>query len=459
MARRENQGMQIAMIIFIITTLIFMLTTYLAYSSMTRLAGENEDLKSQKSTSDNAARAAEQLAASLKQSIGLDPAMADAEVTQQVEQAVSNNSIAEENQTFLGIIDELNKRITDLSGNLARANQDIQQLRQEKQDAIMVEQQKLAVARENEAKAQADFNLATKDKADYFAENKSRNDQYVAAANRAKTERDQAVQTADKRVSEAERRVAIQQDLIKDKVEQLKKYQSDTPDQYDGRILGVVAATKTVLIDRGRADGLRPKMVFGVYDAEDTNVRTAKKKASIEITNLLGDHRAQARITQIDHVNPVVTDDFIASPAWSPGETLGIALVGEMDIDDDGLDDREYVRNLIRLGGGRIDAESTPSGTTGSVSVNTRYIVVGQGNIEKEAKDLLQQADEMSVERMSISEFLDLMGYAGRSRAVTYDGVLRPGDFAPKPSARRSQPASTQFRPRAPLPRRSQPRS
>ena len=41
-ARRDNQGIQIAMIVFILTTLAFMLTTYLAYSSRNTLQGELE---------------------------------------------------------------------------------------------------------------------------------------------------------------------------------------------------------------------------------------------------------------------------------------------------------------------------------------------------------------------------------------------------------------------------------
>lgn len=458
MARRENQGMQIAMIIFIITTLIFMLTTYFGYSSSTRLAGENEELQSQLNTAQSGTRSAESLSSTLKQTIGLDPAMADDEVTQQIEAAVKQNAIAAENQTFLGIIDELNKRVSDLSVNLARANQDIQKLRKEKQDALAVEAQKLAAARENENKAQEGYAAAVQEKEDYFAKAKSENDQLTAATNKAKSERDQALATADKKVTEAEKRVEQQQYIIDDRTERLRKFTSDTPDQYDGRILGVVAATGRVLLDRGRADGLRPKMMLSVYDAEDTNLRTAKKKASIEVTKILSDHRAEARITDTDYVNPIIKDDFIASPAWSPGESLGIALVGKMDFDSDGLDDRDYIRNLIQRGGGKIDAEEIDGKITGKVSVNTRYVVVGDGQLK--ADGLLQQAEDLSVERMSVSELLDLMGFAGRSRAVTYDGVLRPGDFAPKAERTpRAMPTSTKFRPRSPLPRRSTPRS
>lgn len=462
MARRENQGMQIAMILFIITTLVFMLTTYLAYSAMTRLAGEVEDLNSKVATANNSARSAETLAATLKEKIGLDAAMADGEATQQVEQAVAKNAFAPENQTFLGIVDELNKRVTELSTNLARANQDNQKLRQEKQAAIALEQTKLAAARENEAKAQAGFSEAVKEKEDYFATNKVNNDKYLAQAQKAKADAIAAKRDADKLVSAANAQVKRKDNIIQDRTKTIQEMTTDTPDKYDGRVLGVVAATKTVLLNIGQADGLRPKMVLGIYDSDDSNVRTATRKASVEVTKVLGAHTAEARITETDYRHPIIRDDLVFSATWSPGETLGVALLGKMDIDKDGLDDRDYIRNLISLSGGRVDAEDVDGQIRGGVTVNTRYIVIGDAEFtteDNEARALLNQSEDLAIEQMSVSELLDLMGYAGRSRAITYDGVLRPGDFAAeREGVLRSTPTSTKFRSRRPLTRRTSPK-
>ena len=66
---------------------------------------------------------------------------------------------------------------------------------------------------------------------------------------------------------------------------------------------------------------------------------------------------------------------------WSPGSRIGIALVGKMDIDKDGRDDREYVKNMIVLNGGKIDAEDGGERIKGEVTFNTRYVVVGEGRV------------------------------------------------------------------------------
>ena len=469
MARRENQGIQIAMIVFILLTLVFMLTTYFGYSASTRLQGEVDSLQSEVNTARDSVRSAETLSSGLKTRIGFDPGMDDAEVGRLVEESVTSTfgqGLAEENQTFLGIIQELNNQVTKLTAELASSNKSNQDLREKMLQDIATEQKKLADARANETKAQEDFNTVTNEAQASRSQLEATAQKFQDAANKANADKNTAVAKAEQERDAAASALGSKEEIIKIRTRERDELLVDTPDQYDGKILGVVAATKTVLINRGRADGVRAKMTFSVYDADDMNARTAKKKASLEVTRVLGDHRAEARITQINHVDPPISNDHIATPAWSPGESLGFALVGKMDIDKDGLDDREEVRLLITRGGGRIDAEEVvvdsggdkTSEVTGSVSVETRYVVVGDGALL--GKGLLQQADDFSVERLSVSELLDLLGSTSRARAVTYDGTLRPGDFAPKSdSVRRRMPASTNFRPRTPLRRRAIPRT
>jgi len=469
MARRENQGIQIAMIVFILLTLVFMLTTYFGYSASTRLQGEVDALESKVEAANSSVRDAETLSSSLKTRIGFDPGMEDSEVGRLVEESVTSTygqGLAEENQTFLGIIQELNNQVTKLTADLAVSNKSNQDLRQEMQLALASEQKKLADARANETKAQADFSTAISDNQESRSKLEAESRKYQDAANKANADRNTAVSAAEKQRDEALARKDQLDDIIGIRTRELNEMRVDTPDQYDGRILGVFAATKTVLIDLGREDGLRPKMTFSVYDADDMNARTAKKKASLEVTRILGDHRAEARITQLDHVDPIIRNDHIATSAWSPGESLGFALVGKMDIDKDGLDDRDEIRTLITRGGGRIDAEEVivqtgrdkTSKVTGAISVNTRYVVVGDGELSGDG--LLQQADDFSVERMSVSELLDLLGATSRARAVTYDGTLRPGDFAPRSDkVQRRRPTSTNLLNRTPLRRRTIPRT
>lgn len=463
MARRDNQGIQIAMIVFILTTLLFMVTTYFGYSSSTALKGELEKAKSDLSAAEGQRNSAETLATDLKTAIGIDPATDDAGTKARVAELTAQygQGLLPENQNLLGIIQERTQRVTDLSQQLATAAQQNQQLRVETSGALAAKDAELANAKAREAEAHQGFSLAMKEKNDYIAANDAVNKGYLDAKNQMKIDLDKAtaesqtlVAAAQKERDEAIRRAQMKQD-------ELNVIKNDTPDQYDGRVLGVVPATKTVLLDVGRADGIMPKVSFTIYDSGDNNVRTATKKASVEVTRVLGAHRCEARITDTDYVNPIVRNDFIYSPVWSPGTRIGIALLGDMDYDQDGLDDREYLRSLIERNGGRIDAEDVDGVMKGTMTVDTRYIVVGEGELMDSANDMLRRAKELTIERMSVDELLDLISPPGRARSIRFGkGAVRPSDFAPEPYEKtRTTPSGRPFRQRAPLPRRERPRS
>ena len=463
MARRDNQGIQIAMIVFILTTLLFMVTTYFGYSSTTSLKGALAEAESNNENASRGLVAAETLATYLKEKIGIEPSANEDATRTQVDNLVTNaygQGLAPESQTFIGIIQDRSARVTQLAQQLATANTNLQQLRGELEDQKKTSAAMLADAQAREKKAQEDFNLANQEKAEYISKNDASNRTLVDERNAMQTKLDQTVAKTASEVAQAEkeRLAAVRRaGMLQDEINVIKQ---DTPDQYDGRIVGVVAATKTVLLDVGKADGLRPKMTFSVFDAEDNNVRTAKKKASIEVTRVLGDHSSEARITDTDFVNPIVQDDFVYSPIWSPGTQLSVALVGEMDVDQDGRDDRELVRNLITRNGGKIDAEDVNGEIQGTMTVNTRYIIIGQGQLEGKANDMVGMAKDLTIERMSVTELMELLSPPGRAHSVSYNGVLRPGDFAPKPRAGfiRESTGSTSFRKRTPTPLRDFPK-
>ena len=75
MARRDNQGIQIAMIVFILTTLLFMVTTYFGYSSSTALKGQVAQLEGDLQNANSSLSSAVAFATNLKTLVGLDGAM------------------------------------------------------------------------------------------------------------------------------------------------------------------------------------------------------------------------------------------------------------------------------------------------------------------------------------------------------------------------------------------------
>ena len=460
MARRDNQGIQIALIVFILTTLLFALATYFGYASSTSLQAKLDQANTDLGTATNRADTAVRTTTSFKEKIGLDGAADDNSALAQVDQWLGSygQGLTDENKTLVSIIENLNTRVTSLNTDLASANRDNQRLRRDMEDAIAAEQKKLEVARTNENKAHEDFQTKLTEYQQLDQRSKQAIADQAAEANKAVADRNQKVTAAQNEVAAAKQQEDIARRLVDVRTEELNKIRNDIPDAYDGNVVGVDARTKTVLIDLGRADGLRPKMTFSVFDAEFTNVRSARKKATIEITRVVSDHSAQARITDANETDPIIRNDYIYSPIWSPGETLGIALIGEFDLDRDGLDDRDYIRNLIAMNGGRIDAEETrdENGQTkrsGKIDVNTRYLIVGDGQID--ASGLMEDANTYAVEKMSTSELLDLMSSPGRARTIRYDGVARPGDFSPEEQINGKRNTAERFRPRSPLTRRN----
>ena len=465
MARRDNQGIQIAMIVFILTTLVFMVTTYFGWSSSKKLQGELSDLQSRFDAADGGLRSSEQLVSELKALIGLPSEVEDDEEIQStVNKTVETygQGLPSENQNFQDILEKMSRDSLKIRGELAVLRDENKGLHSEVEQIRKTEVALVAKARAGETQAVADLNRMQQQAQAYQTKQDGVRNKLAQDLDASKRAMNDLQAKTDATVAQAQGDLRQTKLILELKTKQITEMTVDRPDQFDGNVVGVVAATGTVWLNVGRAEGLRRKTTFSVWDAGDSNVRTAKRKASIEVTRILGDHRSEARITDPDYLNPIVRGDHIFSPIWSPGQKLGIALVGSMDIDGDGTDDRHYIRNLIEINGARIDAEDVDGKVQGEMTVNTRYLVVADiddGEDQNPAlTPMLNDAVKLGIEQTSLDELLDLMGYAGRARSVSFTGVVRPGDFAPKPrdGVTAISTGSTSYSKRTPLPRRDQ---
>jgi hypothetical protein len=101
-----------------------------------------------------------------------------------------------------------------------------------------------------------------------------------------------------------------------------------------------------------------------------------------------------------------------------------------MDINKDGVDDYDLVRNIILMNGGMIDAELRPDGTRiGNISPNTRYFVVGErpdentsSDTQKKFNTFYQDSQNLSVKKIQVNELLALMGWKSDERTVELAG-------------------------------------
>lgn len=172
-------------------------------------------------------------------------------------------------------------------------------------------------------------------------------------------------------------------ETVAKQMDELTKFVNLDFENPQGEIIKTTNGGTTVWVNLGRDDGLREGVAFTVIDESAVNTSQAKDKAHLVITRVVEDHPhlCQAKVTDYDPRNPIMTGDKVYSPAWRPGRTVGFALVGEMDINGDFKNDIEEVRELIRRSGGQIDAEMDAKGNRlpnlPGMSPNTAFLVLG----------------------------------------------------------------------------------
>jgi hypothetical protein len=209
-----------------------------------------------------------------------------------------------------------------------------------------------------------------------------------------------------------------------------------------GEVKWVNQQNGTVWINLGRADSLDRQISFSVYSADSTDLGKATKKASIEVTKLLGDHMAEARVLEDKVSDPILPGDKIHTPIWSPGDQRHFALAGLIDVDGDGSSDQPYVLNLIRMNGGVVDAYVDEAAkdrpVVGKITTGTRYLILGAAPTDakgdshnmKNYSAMIGAADAAGVEKITAAQLLEMMGNPSGPKVVRY-GAAGAKDFKP----------------------------
>jgi hypothetical protein len=113
-------------------------------------------------------------------------------------------------------------------------------------------------------------------------------------------------------------------------------------------------------VNVSRSMGARPQMRFTIFDSKSAGIPTDKPKGSIELISV-GDRESIARIVKTDRsIDPMRVGDFVYSPAWSANDPMRFALIGKIDLNRDGRDDREDLKRMIESAGGIVDYDLPP---------------------------------------------------------------------------------------------------
>lgn len=260
-------------------------------------------------------------------------------------------------------------------------------------------------------------------------------------AQRAEKEKRDLLARADALTKERDELTKINEQLGK-KIEQMSGEDFQYP---QGRITEVADGGSTVYLNLGKADGLRPGVRFGVLDDAVSRVADAKPKARLEVVevNQQTEHLSRARVLPDRRGQTILRGDKVYSPVWQPGRKVNIGLVGKMDIDRDGKDDRDTIKSLILQNGGDITVELKPDGRQeGALTVDTRWLVIGDefkiigGTLEganeiaaKKRAELEQQAKGMGITRIDLDKLMGWLRGSGEEDVVPLGTATRASDF------------------------------
>lgn len=239
-------------------------------------------------------------------------------------------------------------------------------------------------------------------------------------------------------------------------------------DRPDGYLTYVDYARGEVRTSITYSMGARPQMVMTIFDAASPGIPTEKPKGTIELI-WVGERYSLARIKETkSKIDPLRTGDIVYSPAWSPNEPMRFALIGKMDVNRDGKDDRADLIRMIEAAGGVVDYDlpPPPGKERGKISgrdawyvtddPETRGLLRDESNpkedlgtiefrefLEKQSA-ALREARDNGVRPMLIGRLLNYLGYdfhapvVGRAEAIDKNAMkllTRPRPDAKKAAA------------------------
>jgi hypothetical protein len=439
---RENQDLQIALIISVMLTIMLGVATFICYRQYTDTAKSLQAAQADGNKRKDEADKARNDAIQLKRCLGVAETEGIENISLQFNEDMKKygGTYPQEAQFYRPLVEKLFQALKDKDKELADTKDESQKL------------QNKYVLREKSKDAQFKLfdDMVNSVKQDLQTQTDKFQKDREELTKEAGAIKDQ-LQNAQKEAATLYTKIAEQ---LKDSDAQLKKTRllagslreenakltNPVMDNPDGTVRWVNQRNGTVWIDVGRGDNLPTLTTFAVYPAEITNMGEGAKKADIEVTQILGDHLAEARILEDKIPNPIMPGDKIHTPIWSPGDKRHFALAGFMDIDGDGKNNMQLLRNLINMNGGVVDSSVDENGKqVGDMTIQTRYVVLGDNPEEKgdtKGSEVFSKmkvdAQNLGIQKISLKELLDRMGYKPQAHVVSFGPGANPNDFKPK---------------------------
>ena len=442
MAAREHQGMQIALIIFVVLTISLIVTSYWFFdqfkNEQKKFQGEVKHAQKSEAEQKVAIENLEKIKRMMNFGARDEVSTMEGEFKKDMEKFAK--TFPESNQHYRFVVQELDKQIKKQNASLIDAQQREAVLIDKGKKDETVKVAELANYEQADQKTKQDA-AAERDKFNKDRDVLKKND--VEIANKLEQKRKEFDELAQKSAKDIEvvakrlsETIKINESLVtKDKEAVLSE------EHADGKVTWVNQRARVVWLNLGADDGLRRQISFAVISPDENNPLKADKKGSIEVTRVLDRHLAEARIIDDSPSNPIMPGDSVFSAAWQPGRAEHFALAGMMDIDKDGLSDRQKIRDIITLNGGIIDAEVLDDGKRiGNLTVETRYLVLGErpsdkstsGDLLANYSALMKECASLPIKTISVPELIDYLGYKAKERTIPLGADSKDTDFRPR---------------------------
>jgi hypothetical protein len=506
-AAQESQGLKIAVAVFVMLTVIFAVTSYFMYSSYSQALAKQRDAEGQAKKSDATAQTAVTQLTELKGVVGhseIEDFDALKAAIKKDTETLLNDLVAVDAETkklhadytAAGGSDANIKRLADASEQLAGELRDepnktfaaslkrlAELLKSESLlshayavDNIHLRDSLKSADAKNEARLNEQTDATKKSKEDLEQEHTTHetNRQDLLAKvdklqtelsnvsteyENAKTKWNAAKEDYDKKLADLRTQLAFYRD------ESTKN--KDIMDQPDGTITTIDYTRREVHTDLTKQMGARSNMVFAVFDRREP-IPNPHPKAHIQLSSVtergsIGRIMDPVRTGQnlqssADIPEPIHLGDFVYSNSWSPTTPTRYALIGKIDMDRDGRDDREDLKRLIKASGGVIEYDLPPPGAgkeSGKLTSLISYYVedtrvpladIGRervkGQLSQEEIDFFKRQTEsmrearlLGIQPLPIERLLTWLGYSpfmttyGRREAFdkqTSDSILFP---------------------------------
>ncbi len=464
MASRESQGLQVALILFVMITVVLAVTTYVFFRKSEEKIRQTAAERAKAKQAEQAAmtmqfqvqlmkhmlgydRKTEAELASIKASLGGDPTME--KILQGYEQDMAMYGAGFEGQdlSYRSLPERLITVVNARNAMLADADKIQGDLEMDRDKRLEAEAARAANAENELAATKTELE---QERAKFNTERdriKAQNQQLAQILPARQKEFESTTSQLQNTIAEQRTNVRNLMNLNESLREEKLKREDRSNERPDGEVTLVNAASRIAWINLGSADGLKRQMTFSVIDQNAAGVTEDSMKGTIEVTRVAEPNRAEARIVSDILDDPIVPGDKIYSPSFRRGQKTRFALAGVLDINGDDKDDREKVKSIIALNGGVVDAELLEDGSiAGEITAETRYLVKGQKPDEKTEEKVLagftkmtEDATTYGVDTISVDKLVELMGYSPDNPVVP----LNRGGAGGESNSR-------EFRPRTP---------